>query len=724
MQVNGTLIQILKRNSFTGETIFSFHTDKTDLLLCGTLFDMAKKTPLSIELTGKTRSVHLNGRDKTVQEIGMFYFYEDHGYLSEYLPSRFGFSSQLSEKILEKTKQKPFSGDYNIEDTVALITASIKTRQEDKIRQALSVMRQTYKEWKLYKGFIRLGGTYADAEDYKKDHADFFRCVTENPYSMLLYHIPFNKCEALGARSKMWMSEKKRVSETVRFVMTKSVQRGSTKMQFEEICDIIHYMERKAQSPFRTDPLFIADALLNTHMYHISEDEKNDTVWAGFSSFYQKEKSIAENVRRLERSAIRYSNDKISIEDIEKELDVSYSDDQKNAFNILSDGGVKILTGGPGTGKTTVLNGLIRKFKKENPSRTIALCAPTGKAAARMQETTGLPASTIHVLLNIAPYEGVDTSPKMIDADMVVADECSMLDAELGSYLFKAVKSGALVLLIGDEDQLEPVMAGNVFHDLLNSKSSVPIYRLTKIHRQGEDSVIVKNARKITTGDADLIMSERFHIITEPDENALIDKAVTLASDLYKKAPDSVRVFSPVKQVKFRAGSIQLNSRIQKTLRRKDEKYICYGMYRYYKGDRIVFNKNNYEEGYINGQDGIISDIQEFEDSRGSEINVTILSEGKYYHLKNKELSDIELSYAITAHKAQGSEVEKALIVVPKNPDNMLLKKLFYVEVTRAKEEVYVISEGDAWEEAILNKKQETIRDTWLKEMIDENEFI
>lgn len=723
MVTNGVFIRQIKRNNKTGETVFIFRTENNEIFIChGIIFDFFEGTPLTLYFSGNKNLIYINGEDRLTDEISWFSFYEENkDILSYFLDHHYKFGSQISEKILLKTNSHPFSAEYNPEEVTKQIVSEIKTKQEDKIKSALISMKHIYEKWKLLKEFIKLGSSYSSCMDYIEDHESFLKTARDNPYSLLSYHIPFNACEQLGIIEKIEMSDKRRISELVHYIMTGSAQQGNTKMTFEDLCHSIRYLEEKAGSPYRTDALFIAGFLLDSKAYEIVENEKKDAAYIGYKDLYEKERTIVENVQRLERSAIRYSSSKKTVEDIEKELGVSYSNDQKSAFDILLDGGVKILTGGPGTGKTTVLNGLIRKFKEENPGREVALCAPTGKAAARMKETTGIPSSTIHTLLKIRPYEGAVITPEKLTADMLVIDECSMLDTELAAYIFSAAKSGSLVLLIGDEDQLEPVMAGNVFHDLLNSRSSIPIYHLKEIHRQKNDSEIVANAKKITNGILDIRPSENFHILRVPDKKALSEKTCEIAKTLYKEVPDKVRVFSPTKKIRYETGSIRMNAKIQKTLHQSGERYVCFGVYQFYKNDRIIFTRNNYEEGYINGQDGVITDVQEFSDSRGNEVNITISSEGNVYHIKGKNLNDIALSYVITAHKSQGSETDTAVIIVPQDPENMLLRKLLYVEVTRAKREVYIISEKDAFEKAISNKVKRKERETWIQDMIDDH---
>ena len=401
---------------------------------------------------------------------------------------------------------------------------------------------------------------------------------------------------------------------------------------------------------------------------------------------------------------------------MEADCAVRYSTDQKNAFRLMEKSGIKIVTGGPGTGKTTLLKGILYKYHMDYPNASVALCAPTGCAARRMQECTGESACTIHKLLKVRPFEDIlDSSSEKLDADLVVVDESSMIDTVIMARLLMTIKNGAMVVFLGDKDQLPSVSAGNVFGDILSS-GIVETYYLNSVFRQDARSLIVANSNMLINGSCNLKTGESFHIHYLEKEDDIINKTMEIVKKCKKSGISNYKIYTPSKNKKFKSGTIQINKLVEDIVRPKDSETITYGAYTFSVGDTVLFNRNNYEKGYFNGQEGIIRDIQK----HTGMIHMTIEADEDRIYLTGQELQDIELAYAITAHKSQSGECDNAIILVPKEPHSLLKKQLLYVEITRARKCVIMLCEKDALKEAAGYKGQ-IVRRTGLKRMLEDN---
>lgn len=395
------------------------------------------------------------------------------------------------------------------------------------------------------------------------------------------------------------------------------------------------------------------------------------------------------------------------IEKIENEIGIKYASSQKEAFNVLKKSGIKIITGGPGTGKTTLLNGCIKCYAEMYPSAQIKLFAPTGCAAEKMQQSTGYEATTAHKMLRMQKYDlfkFAEIRPEKIQADLFIMDESSMADIYMFRYLLCAIPNGATILLLGDSDQLPSVDAGNVLYDLINS-GKIEYYKLDTVFRQKGENLIVSNAKAVINGNPDLKTDKNFRIISFEDEIGMINELDKIA----KNAKKDFQIFTPSRRSKFATGTVSLNKKFH-AIKKEADIEARYGEYIFSVNDKVIFNMNNYEKGYYNGEKGVITDVQILMGT----AHVTVQTETGPINLSGIELADIELGYAITAHKAQGSECDNALIFVPLKPQNMLQRNLLYVEITRAKKQVVMLVEKDALKKCINNANMDK-RDTGLK---------
>lgn len=519
--------------------------------------------------------------------------------------------------------------------------------------------------------------------------------VHENPYVLLYCGVSYGECEKMAHDNGMEMCSPKRLVAITAAAMERNREKGNTKLLFTRLCDSINYMEKSAGGFYKTPPFFISWAVLDSDRYAVEDTDKDCEIYTVRDR--KNEEIIADRVKAL------------NMREEKKEIPAEYSvyteglaPEQLEAVKMCLTPGVRIITGGPGTGKTTVINAITKIYAMEHPGMGVALCAPTGAAAARMSEATGLDASTIHRLLQIRAYE--DDGPacaKPVDAGLVIVDECSMLDTELAAILLTAVKPGCALVLVGDAEQLPSVGAGNVFADLIAS-GSIPVVKLTKIFRQKGAEELIDDSMHIINGVTGLSTGHEVYIRRYPDAETLAKAAVAAAAGMEKKFDgDRYRVYTPVRDRKFIAGTAMLNRGIQDTIHGAGGAYVRYGGTMFHAKDRVIFIKNNYKKGYYNGQNGVVTSIQ----NHGEYALISVLSEGTIYNLTGNDIGDIEPAYALTAHKAQGSECDYALIVTPKEPANMLQRRLIYVELTRAKKGALILSEGDALEQAIRSQR-------------------
>ncbi len=676
--------KMIAHNEKTGESSFIGSDDK---LYCGQMQFLPAKCPVLVRFNTETpgqsiqfTSINCKGYNKTSS--------------ADFLSSNY-FSN------VGPVTAETFVNKYGID--VFNVDISDVAEGERYIVQKLKHLKD-YEPVEEYA--LKRGGTFLQARlSYLEYGQRTLDEIKKNPYSLFKYDgmNEYDLCERIAHEVGFKSYDKRRLKTLIGLALRMNRNNGNTRITFDEFAALVHKIERRTEL-YYTEPLFIMETLI-TMKAAFEKDNKHCYLYA--KQDFVDENRISNSIKRLRTSQTAIKDELLSILELEKKYDIIYSEDQKAAFRALKTSGVKIITGGPGTGKTTVLNGLLEKYQFNNPGSEIVLCAPTGCAAKRMRETTGRPAITIHKLLALKPYEKkTESATKNLTADCVIVDEVSMVDASLMAKLLSSVKNGALVILLGDPDQLPSVSAGNVLHDFIDS-GIIDIYRLNVVFRQLDHNSIIANSTRVIQGQTALKSDANFRIYRVSDEDSLIDAALRVTNRIAR-----INTFTPVRKVKFGAGTINLNHAIQKQKARKGA-CVEYGTYRFYVGDKVMFIRNNYSMNYYNGEEGIITGI----DSNLGYSKVTIQTEDDTITISGELLNDIELCYVITAHKSQGSECDNALILIPKSPKSMLKRQLLYVEITRAKKNVIIISEGNALEECITNKA-DYYRQTGLTEKL------
>lgn len=499
-------------------------------------------------------------------------------------------------------------------------------------------------------------------------------------------------------------SEEDRLAALSITLLDKIEKYGSTCMSLED-------MKKKIQ-----EELYHVDGrALNT--YHIEKSlaynnyiVSKDGVVA-FGRTLRSEEMISDRLRALlshRRELFDVDELTSAIEKIEKDDNIHYADAQKAAFKLLRCTGLGVLTGGPGTGKTTVLKGLLKAYLSKYPLAEVVMASPTGRAAQRMTESTGHEAMTIHRLVGIGRTQRGETQ---VPGDIIIIDESSMLDSEMCAWLLMAISEKSLVLFVGDIDQLPSVGPGNVLKDLISSRI-VPVCRLATVFRQSGESPIVANANKINTGNTDLITDESFVIKTVKSDSAILDEMRQTVVDAMKDVKDAVYGIQVLATAYKCEISIDAANTILQELinpKRPNKKSIKFGSREYREGDKVITTVNNYEDNYFNGDIGVITHI--------NDDAVEVKLNDRTVKVKRRNLREMSLGYCISIHKSQGSEFEHAIIILPKEPSSMLRRNLLYTAVTRAKKRCTIVSSGDTIDKCCHNVDN-TKRVTYLSALL------
>ena len=418
--------------------------------------------------------------------------------------------------------------------------------------------------------------------------------------------------------------------------------------------------------------------------------------------FFFAEMGVAGRLRRILRTPAQMLVQP-DLQALEKQNQIQYDQVQKDAIISALTHKVMVLTGGPGTGKSTTTLGIIQALKASG--LRISLAAPTGRAAKRMTEVTGMEAKTIHRLLEFSPKDGYKHNEENpLSTDVLIVDECSMIDLILMNSLLKAVPDSARLILIGDTDQLPSVGAGNVLKDIIDS-GVIPVTRLTRIFRQAQTSRIVMNAHRINHGEFPDICnragSDFFMIAKETPEEAapaIVDLVSRRLPGYFRVSPESIQVLTPMQRGE--AGAANLNLLLQEKLNAANADHsLRRSGITYRLGDRVMQIRNNYDKDVYNGDIGLVSSVNM------EEKTLNILFDDRTISYDITELDEIVLAYATTIHKAQGAEFPVVVMPVLNSHFVMLQRNLIYTGITRAKRAVVLVGSKNALSYAIRNDR-------------------
>ncbi|MCY7216963.1 ATP-dependent RecD-like DNA helicase [Streptococcus cristatus] len=507
-------------------------------------------------------------------------------------------------------------------------------------------------------------------------------------------------------------------------LLTQSMETGDTYLEARDLlAHTIELLENSRQ--VELDPSLVADELA-----HLIEEDKVQNVETKIfeNSLFFAEEGIRSNlVRLLEKGRQdRFEEEKIldAISQTENNLGIHYDRIQKQAIFDAITQKVFILTGGPGTGKTTVINGIIAVYSqlrgldlKKKADLPILLAAPTGRAARRMNELTGLPSATIHRHLGMTGDDDTSHLDEYLDADFIIVDEFSMVDTWLANQLLSNISSNTKLLLVGDAEQLPSVSPGQVLADLLQIPS-IPQTKLEKIYRQSQDSTIVTLASQIQKGllPADFTekKADRSYFEARNEHIPPMIERITSAAIRSGIPAQDVQVLAPM--YRGQAGIDQINSLMQNLINPVEKDQLTFEApdCQYRQGDRVIHLVNDAENNVFNGDLGYITDLLPAKYTESKQDELTINFDGNEISYQRSEWYKIRLAYAMSIHKSQGSEFPVVILPITRSSHRMLQRNLVYTAITRAKSKLILLGEKAAFDYAVKNTG--TARKTYLIE--------
>ena len=580
------------------------------------------------------------------------------------------------------------------------------------------------------------------AKIYQKYGDSVYSVLQENPYRLAddISGVGFKIADEIAYRIGIHTDSDYRIKSGMVYTLLQATGEGHVYLPKDELF-------QRAAELLGVDSSYMEKHLVDLAMDRkIVQKEQGDQILIYPAQYYYLELNTARMLRELD---IFCPEDEKIVErrivQIEKETGTVLDEMQKKAVQEAAGHGLLILTGGPGTGKTTTINAIIRYCEGEGAE--IRLAAPTGRAAKRMTEATGYEAQTIHRLLELSgmPEDDREGQPihfernaeNPLETDVIIIDEMSMVDIHLIHSLLMAVTAGTRLILVGDENQLPSVGPGNVLRDIIRS-GQFPVVELKKIFRQASESDIVVNAHKINKGEQVEInnKSRDFFFLKRYDADIIIRVVIALIQEKLPKyveaKPFEIQVLTPMR--KGLLGVERLNQILQRYLNPPDaskkEKEIGQGLFR--EGDKVMQVRNNYQleweirgrygipiekgVGVFNGDTGIIKTINEFAETAEVEFE-----DGRWAEYSFKQLDELELAYAVTIHKSQGSEYPAVIIPLLSGPRMLMNRNLLYTAVTRARKCVTVVGSEETFRDMIRNEKQQR-RYSSLDQRIQETE--
>ena len=667
MELTGEVKEIIYQNEVNSYTVAEFETDEEEITIVGYL-------------------PFINVGD-TLKLVGKIVTHQDYG-------------EQFKVDTFEKTMPKSLSSlerylangtikgvgpatAKKIVDTFGEETLHVLKFEPEKLsnikginkEKAIAISETFLENWKLWQivGYLeKFGIGVQNAKNvYKRLGSNAIDEIEKNPYILIdvANNVDFKKIDKIAIENGTSLDYAERIKCGIKYAINIACTNGNCRVQKQNLITFCRELLNVTAEEIEEN--IITLKVLNQIV------EEND--WLYLTAFYTAEQNIAEKTQVLiqSKNIKKIENIKKELKTIEKKSDIELSEKQKEAVEAINENNVCIITGGPGTGKTTIIKTVIELYEKQG--KKVVLCAPTGRAAKRMTETTGKEAKTLHRLLEIGKQdeenklETVDRELAPLDADVVIADEMSMVDIFIMNYLVKALYQGTKLVLVGDVDQLPSVGPGSILKDMINSEKITTI-TLNKIFRQAAKSKIILNSHRVNEGENFLKkedieneeLNEDFFYINEINQEKILHQVITLCNGRLKNYGDydffkNIQVITPTK--KGMLGTKELNKTLQKYLNPLQEglleKQIGDTIYR--EQDRVMQIKNNYDifwertnpeyetgSGVFNGELGTIIKIDDIEKS----VKIKFDDEKEAWY-SYQDLDQIEHSYAITIHKAQ-----------------------------------------------------------------------
>ncbi|WIV12057.1 ATP-dependent RecD-like DNA helicase [Proteiniborus sp. MB09-C3] len=704
--LQGTIEEIIFHNESNGYTIAILETDDDVVTIVGYIPIISLGETLNVQ--GEW-TYHVNyGQQLKVDTYSTVVPATLNG-IVKYLSSGLipGIGPKTAEKIAEKFGLDSLDILQYNPDRLKEIPG-LGEKKIEKIAEAFIEQREL-RDIMIFLQNYGIGPNYG-IRIYKKYGNEAIIKIKENPYRLSedIVGIGFKMADKIAQSMGVDFRSPYRINAGIKFRLMEFSAEGHTYAPQELLI-------RLTSELLNVERELVADGIKSLAIKQEIQLERldGDEICVYYMPFYFAETNVCKKIIELSRSEVKSLDIDLNrvIEDIEEEDNIKFAEKQKEAIRQAIENGLLVVTGGPGTGKTTTINSIIKLFEKKG--LTVTLAAPTGRAAKRMSEASGKEAKTIHRLLE---YGFVDDELGMdfakdegtpIEADVVIIDEMSMVDILLMNNLTKAILPGTRLILVGDTDQLPSVGAGNVLRDIINSKI-VKVVKLDEIFRQARESMIVVNAHRINKGEAPYlnVKDKDFFFMTRLSSESIVDTIIELSQERlpkfngYDPARD-IQILTSMK--KGDAGVNALNEKLQQALNPKHhlkaEKKSGDMLFRV--GDKVMQIKNNYKtkwileekdgsitegEGVFNGDFGFITAIDEEE----SELTV-LFDDNKEVIYSFNQLDELRLAYATTIHKSQGSEFPVVIMPVCWGPPMLLTRNLLYTAITRAKELVVLV---------------------------------
>ena len=729
--LEGYVSHIRFHNEENGYTVLELETTHGDEILVGTFHYISEGEYLQAECEFTEHPTHgpqYQVISYSVKEP------EDKAAMERYLSSGAikGLGPALAARVIKK-----FKGD-----TFRIIEEEPERLAEVKgisLKKAMNIAVQFQEKQEMRHAMMFLGEygipNHFAVRIFQEYGDQMYEILKTNPYKLAedIHGIGFRIADGIAAKAGIAADSEHRIGAAVLYVLQQGIGSGHVYLPKEILC-------RNTGQLLGMPSEFIGDHLINLVLDKklmirtVGEEER-----VYLSSYYFMEMNTSRMLLDLD---LQFPMEKGELEQrlaaLEEEAEIQLDLQQKSAVEKAMTEGVLIVTGGPGTGKTTTINLMIRSFEMQD--KEIALAAPTGRAAKRMTEATGHEAKTVHRLLELnggidegEQYHFEKNEENPIEADVIIVDEMSMVDISLMYALLKAVLPGTRLILVGDSNQLPSVGPGNVLKDMIDS-GAFPVVCLTKIYRQEATSHIVLNAHKINHGDSISLDNKNrdFFFFQKNDIRSVMGGIVYLVRNRLPEYigvnPFDIQVLTPMR--KGELGVTHLNEVLQYYLnpasQNKEEREVRDGIFR--EGDKVMQIKNNYnlewkivnekgfsvEEGLgvFNGDMGIIKQINTF-----TEKVTVIFDEGRQVEYPFSNLDELELAYAITIHKSQGSEYPAVVLPLLSGPSILCNRNLLYTAVTRAQKCVAIVGKQSMVEQMIRNETEQK-RYTGLKECL------
>lgn len=716
--INGYVDHIIYRNADNGYTVLVMICDEEEVTCVGTFSDIAEGE--NIEAHGSYMDHPMYGRQfavKSFEEKAP----KDEMAIERYLGSGAikGVGIALAARIVRRFK----SDTFRIIEEEPERLAEVKGISE---RKAMEIADQVNAKRDLRQAMIFLQqygiSTTLAVKIYNTYGQEIYGILKENPYRMAddVDGVGFRTADEIASHVGIRMDSDFRIRSGIQYALLQASNEGHTYLPMPELT-------QRASNLLQIEPEYIEKHYMNLAMDRkIIMRQVDDTTQIYASSFFYMEANTATMLKQLNAS---FEVPDIEIEErlrqIEKQTKMDLDEHQVEAVKEAVRNGLLVITGGPGTGKTTTINTIIRYFELEGMD--IFLAAPTGRAAKRMSETTGFEARTIHRMLELnggmegnAGFERNEQNP--LETDVIIIDEMSMVDISLMYALLKAIAAGTRLILVGDVNQLPSVGPGSVLKDIIDSNEFHTV-KLTKIFRQASTSDIIVNAHKINRGEPVSLdnKSMDFFFLKRYEADKIINVTLQLIKQKLPKfvgaSEYDIQVLTPMR--KGLLGVVRLNGILQMYLnpadKRKREKEHGNTIFR--EGDKVMQTKNNYQleweirskyglcidkgTGIFNGDMGIIEEINDF-----TETMTVSFDEGRMVEYPYKLLDELELAYAVTIHKSQGSEYPAVVIPLLSGPRMLMNRNLLYTAVTRAKKCVTIVGNDTTFNQMIENNSQ------------------